>query len=215
MRTDNRRDLRRRRPEQRNTAQGPRNTKGTDSATDFTFSSILCLLEELDTAVSLSVAIQLRYGEWGDIVGRGVNSSLFPADYLDADTFRRDYLATCLLQKVDFISIPGVDKAAVAIKKWWDCEHACTSANIRLNREGSMPEPVWLAIRVARQKISRVLGEFKWEEAYRHAGFGKGGTTRVPRREANVANKTWGLLHVGSQYLDRASQCFVEVIYLN
>lgn len=192
---------------------GPKQ-RDTDAA-DYTFSSVYRLLESLDSPVSLSIAIQLRNGEWGDLVARGINSSLQPLDYLTADAFRIDYLATCLLQKVEFITIPGVDKKQVALAKWHDCERACSVTNTRLEREGSMPEPVWQAIRLAKRKISRLLGAFRWEEAHALAGFGKGGTTRIPRREANTANKTWGLLHVGSQYLDRASHSFREVIHLN
>lgn len=211
MRNTTNRDIRYRRPG--NQSRGPEQ-RGYDAA-DYTFSSVYRLLEKLDSAVSLSVAIQLRNGEWGDLVKRGLNSTLDPLDYLTADSFRIDYLATCVLQKVEFITIPGVDKKEVALTKWKDCERACSATNTRLEREGSMPEPVWLAIQQAKRKISRLLGKFRWEEAHALAGFGKGGTTRVPRREANAANKTWGLLHVGSHYLDRASHSFREVIHLN
>lgn len=187
----------------------------TPDTADYTISSALRLLESLDTPVSLGVAIQLRYSEWGDIVKRGLGSTLNPLDYRSAEDFRKDYLATCLLQKVDFVSIPGVDKKEVAMSKWRECELQCTITNYRLMKEGSMPEPVWCAIQRAKRKISSLLGEFSWDEAESQAAFGKGGTTRLPRRRACAANKTWGTLHVSSLYLNRASECFKDVFRLN
>jgi len=184
---------------------------GPGKSLDFTTSSILACLESLDSAVSLGIAIQLRYGDWDSIVRREIN----PLDYSGPDHFRVDYLAVSLLSKVDFISIPGVDKKAVALAKWRECEELCAVTNRRLQRHGSMPELVWLALRKARRKICRLLGDFSWDDAMVHAGFGRGGTTRIPRREACVANKVWGELHASSLNLVSASDCFEEVFALN
>jgi len=88
----------------------------------------LNLMEGLDSARSLTVAIMLRYEEWDQLV----NLSCDPHLYVDAQSYYRDTCATDFLRKVE-LTIPGIDPEAAAIEKWWAAERKCFETNRRLN----------------------------------------------------------------------------------
>jgi hypothetical protein len=120
---------------------------------------VLQLLEDLDTARSLSIAICLRYSELGELVSFETD----PRKYLDAEAYWRDCQATSILRKCRDIEI-GVDKAVDSIKTFYTCEAQCFLANRRLyplierilnpyDNEGALP-----ILREMRKKIQRWLG---------------------------------------------------------
>ena len=91
--------------------------------------TVSLLLEDLDTPLSLSVAIKLRYRDWDGILE--VNPD--PRLYLDADRYARDAAAANILRKLQ--TLPSShDKRAAAIEKWWQGERKCYRTNERLRR---------------------------------------------------------------------------------
>lgn len=88
---------------------------------------VLPLLEELDTARSLHVAILLRYGEYGQLVKLKAN----PVDYATPNDFARAAAASDLLRK--YPGLPtGIDLRAEAVKAFYDSERKCWATNRRL-----------------------------------------------------------------------------------
>lgn len=91
---------------------------------------VLKVLEDLDTALSLSLAIRLRYNDLAGILAVKLN----PVDYVDAQHLFRDSQALALFQKRTDLVVQGVDRRATALAKWWDAERACYKSNERLAR---------------------------------------------------------------------------------
>lgn len=87
--------------------------------------------EGLDTPVSLSAAIRLRYGEWDAIS----DVNLDPRTYLEHDplAYAKDAIAVNLLKKLKELPTT-VDRRKAAEVKWWEGERACYLSNQRLSR---------------------------------------------------------------------------------
>lgn len=114
-----------------------------------------------------------------------------PTGYSDWRDFFRDYCATSLLSKCDFLDT-GVDRAAVAIEKFLLCEDRCYEMNRKLISPHSTPSSdvdVNKVFHLARRKIGRVLGAFSWDEASSLAAFGPGAAVGVPRRRSHMVDK--------------------------
>lgn len=92
--------------------------------------ALLPILEELGTPRALSVAILLREGDLGEISSLTMDLR----HYLTPDQYYRDRQATDLLKKVRGVDIPGVDRRAAALNKWWDGERRCYRSNERLSK---------------------------------------------------------------------------------
>lgn len=92
------------------------------------FDCAMILMEDMDRARSLTVAILLRYSEWGQLV----NLYCSPAEYLDYDGegFRLDYQAYGFFKKVT-VDI-GIDKRGAAISTFFKGEEQCRETNYRL-----------------------------------------------------------------------------------
>jgi hypothetical protein len=87
------------------------------------------LLEDLDTPLSLSAEILLRYGEWDGLAGLIAD----PRSYLCSSRFAADAAAVSILKKL--VELPtGIDRRAAAIEKWWQGERECYKTNERLHR---------------------------------------------------------------------------------
>lgn len=91
----------------------------------------LSIMGELDTARSLTVAILVRYKQWGDLVRLRVE----PRQYLDTVSgqrkFARDVQATDLLRKYEG-KIDGISPSLEAYKSFWKTEAHCADVNLQL-----------------------------------------------------------------------------------
>lgn len=131
--------------------------------------------------------------------------------YLDIIDFKIDYTnfdrEDCLyarqiqafLQKQDFLDL-GVDKEAVAFKKFLECEEKCRDTNRRL-RSGLLPNgSVSSIFHATARKIASILGDVPSLDSLDFS-FGPGATTNVPGSLANPRVKLDTSLVCGTQLL--------------
>ena len=115
------------------------------------------LFVSLDTPISLSCEILLRYGDLNQLVRKTVD----PRSYNDPLRFRDDYQAISFLRKVPF-KVEGLDPEAEARKKFQEAEAACRSTNIRMRAFLRNPEQATDVVRkgytLAVDAIREVLG---------------------------------------------------------
>ena len=132
------------------------------------------LYESLNTPVSLSCEILLRYDEVEQLVRKTVN----PRDYSLPNRFRDDYQAVSFLKKAP-LEIEGVDPLVAAKEKFFAAEVSCAETNMRFRSfcagvKNASPR-VEAAIVAAAQEVQRVLGlhvnSREWLDACR---FGPG-----------------------------------------
>jgi len=141
------------------------------------------LYESLDTPVSLSCEILLRYGEVKQLVTKTVN----PRDYSLPSRFRDDCQAVSFLKKAP-LEIEGVDPLMTAKEKFFASEVSCAQTNARFRSlcadtlKGVRP-PVKAAILAAAEEVQRVLGSGvdsgEWLKACR---FGPGAFNHTDAR---------------------------------
>lgn len=89
----------------------------------------LSVMEGLDCARSLTVAILLRYDEWDQIFHLKVD----PSQYSSHEEYLAAAGSTEFLRKFDDPSLLGIDLEAGAIEKWLWAERECFKTNRRLN----------------------------------------------------------------------------------
>jgi len=87
------------------------------------------LLEDLDTPISLGVAIRLKYGEWDGIS----ELSPDPRQYPCSNRYARDAAACGILKKLKELPTTH-DRSEAATKTWWQGEADCYKTNERLHR---------------------------------------------------------------------------------
>jgi len=97
------------------------------SLPDYLVRTVLALLEDLATPLSLSVAIKLRYEDWDGIS----EMSPDPRSYLDSDHYARDAAACGMLRKLQELPTSH-NRSEAAIQKWWQGERDCFRTNRRL-----------------------------------------------------------------------------------
>ena len=133
------------------------------------------LFESLNTPVSLSCEILLRYGEVEQLVRKTVN----PRDYSLPLRFRDDYQAVSFLKKTP-LEIEGVDPLMASKEKFFESEISCGETNARFRAlcagtKHSTSPRVIAVISAAAQEVQRVLGSSvnsrEWLDACR---FGPG-----------------------------------------
>lgn len=111
------------------------------------------------------------------------------------DRFAVTYLFEEILSKFDD-GLPSPEKERATWERFSAAEEACLRTNERLLHDKTgysvSSQSVWSQINEARRKISRVLGDFDWNEAAHGFSFGPGATTRLPRRRADRAYKYSG-----------------------
>lgn len=149
--------------------------------------TVLTLLEDLATPISLSVAIKVRYGEWDGVL----DFSPDPRSYLCADRYSRDAAACGILKKLK--ELPTTfDRRASAIEVWWQGERDCYKTNERLQR--FLPEnrlfddgnaAIWSFLDQARKIVFDWIGYGPSDLAIGRFGPGatfanRGGKTTVP-----------------------------------
>ena len=133
------------------------------------------LYVSLDTPVSLSCEILLRYGELAQLVQRSVD----PSHYLDWRRLRDDRQAVDFLRKVPF-EVEGLDARGTAVQKFWAAEADCKAANLRIRTFLDNPERASATVRqafcLAIDSVREVLGDSvrasEWLEQCRHGPKG-------------------------------------------
>ncbi len=133
------------------------------------------LFESLNTPVSLSCEILLRYDEVEQLVRKTVN----PRDYTQPIRFRDDYQAVSFLKKAP-LEIAGVDPLMTAKEKFFASEASCGETNARFRSlcaggKNTASPRVMAVLSAAAQEVQRVLGSSvnsrEWLDACR---FGPG-----------------------------------------
>jgi len=170
-----------------------------------TDSAALLILERLNTPRALTAAILLREKEFEQLVRLQINPV---SDYRDspfgAEKFRKDYLATSLLSKLD--REIGIDKRSAGIQKWKDAEERNLFTNRRLRHLSVPLRARWLNhLWLAKEICSGILGEFNVIEFLSHPGFGPGASRQTPSSRCDRASKHSVMPGVSPRFLDGAS----------
>lgn len=156
--------------------------------------SILRSLERSGSGKASDILKALTDGRWMDITGFACD----PMDYSDPELYALDYLAVGLLRKSEYLPI-DVDRVDAAMSIWHAAEETCRW----LNRNGGVDpfEANWdpfgtpaleAVIHTAREKISKLLGRFDWDEAHASFGFSAGASTRLRRKNGHPFYKYSG-----------------------
>jgi len=158
----------------------------------------LKICESVDTPVSLSCALLVKYGEWDQLVEKSIN----PAHYTTPASFADDYLVVSILRKNQRVKAT-FDREANAYAKFFDSERVCKETNERLRKLSSgaeqAPPEISPVLTKAREIIWRILGPLtksKLEFAHANMRFGPGSTTSVSGRDVTPSRKFTGSLHV-------------------
>lgn len=120
----------------------------TDSL-EYVTSVSLKMYEALDTPKSLMCYMLLEAKEYEQLITIEVNA----ADYLDRDSFFKDYQAICLLKKYPFKT--DIDKKAVALKKFLEAEEQCKNTNDNFDE---VVRPYSDLLHYMKSEVSRILG---------------------------------------------------------
>ena len=133
------------------------------------------LYESLDSPVSLSCEILLRYGELAQLVQRSVD----PSQYDDPLKFFNDRQAVDFLRKVPF-QVEGLDARGSATRKFWEAEKECRATNMRIRAfldnpvraSGTVRQAYCLAIDAVREVLGSNVRCVEWLEQCRHGPKG-------------------------------------------
>lgn len=90
---------------------------------------LLLVLEDLNTPISLSLAIRLRENDLEGILSYKID----PRHYLTPESYFRDAQAVALFSKRRDIQLRSIDRRASALSKWWSGEFECYKSNERLS----------------------------------------------------------------------------------
>lgn len=160
-----------------------------------TSDAIFSILSSLDTPRSLSVWMLYSSNEHVQLLELDVNPEWYvKADegkvVYDYDLFRRDYAATELLKKAQFLKT-GFDLKERALSKFRLAEQQCKETNQRLrhDRRSSKPTAYDGLIHSVRWKISQILGDFSFSEFEKCASWGPGVTTLLKGDDVGPENK--------------------------
>lgn len=139
------------------------------------------LFESLNTPVSLSCEILLRYGDIAQLVSKKVDPSVYNCPF----DFRHDYQAVSFLKKVPYKNV-GLDATGTAKAKFYEAEEQCRQANLRIRNFLIAPEKasdvVFQAFCLASRKIELVLGSLDYNEWLNGCRFGPGSFTHPKAR---------------------------------
>nr|QDH88717.1 MAG: RNA-dependent RNA polymerase [Leviviridae sp.] len=119
----------------------------------------LALCEGVNSPRALTVAILLRYEEWGQIASLRTD----PRHYADARAYRDAVIPSDFLRKLEDLPT-GVDRRRKAISTFYESEHKCLRTNIRLSklRDGYYADAdlrLFEVISDIRKVIAAVLGK--------------------------------------------------------
>lgn len=133
--------------------------------------------------VKLGEALQVPFLEPGCTVER-------PVDWTSEDTFAISYLFSEILSKYDD-GKPSPAKDETTWRRYREAEASCFETNQRLAVSGFPNRHLPVILR-ARELISKILGEFSWDDCEPYMGWGPGASTRLRRRESDAAYKYSG-----------------------
>lgn len=149
----------------------------------------------LDTPVSLSCYLLLKYGERKQLLMK----TLSPLSYNDPEQFRDDYLIVSLLQKSQSISL-GNDLELESFDSYLKQEsvNALTEERLKILKAiRGITSVTWNSvIFTASKKIQDLLGPFSWSECYQFMRSGPGATTRTSHARADLYYKRGLTAHV-------------------
>jgi hypothetical protein len=136
------------------------------------------LMEGLSCPRSLTVAILLREGEWGQIAELQCD----PSVYNDADSFWRANVATSLFSKCRDLPL-DLDLEAKAREQFFENERGCHRSNIRLEPllwgrcDAALPEALHDFVARVKRRILYVIGPRPYSTTSEMVGrFGPGAT---------------------------------------
>lgn len=138
-----------------------------------------------------------RY-EWAAEVAAGKpgGSRIDPRSFDNPGRFGVAYLLDELLSKFDDGNVSS-EKESSTWASFLEAEELCAQTNKRLESgtPGSLSDlrSVANVFHIAARKISDLLGDFCWNEAYEGMDWGPGASTSVSRRESNPAQKYSGV----------------------
>lgn len=189
-------------------------------------------LEELTPAESLDVFRELAYSharEGGD-VGRQIMRLIERGDYRSLVEFELNYSdpawsahavkhcrqALAFFQKLPDLKI-GIDKEAVALRKFLEAEELCRQTNsiLSMHRRGllSWPSRVESVFHAAQRKIARILGPVP-SFSQLDLRFGPGATYGVKRSEASIRRKIAESLQCSEDFLPISAMVLGEMPHL-
>lgn len=144
----------------------------------------------VDTNLSKSLLSSLNAGNMGLIVS--ASDQVDPSTYTNAGSFWRDYLCAELMSKFPDWDL-GIDRSAVALSKFEASELALEGLSLKYPdfclRAGTRSCTLSAVIHTARMNISRVLGDFCFDELMGSVCFGPGATTSLRRTESDLSFK--------------------------
>ncbi len=143
-------------------------------------------LNSLDCPRALTVWLLFSSGEHDQLANLECN----PNSYIDSLTADASLSATSFLSKYSDLSCT-FDKKTVAFKKFLAMEKQCKETNLRFRsyQQELMPPVDAALLHATQRKISKILGEFCFEEVVQRSGWGPGVTTKLHGRDANSLNK--------------------------
>lgn len=162
--------------------------------------------ESLDSPISLSCSLLLKYGEHEQLVRKSID----PGSYIDAHDFFVDYQSVKLLSKYPFLET-GIDTKQVAREKFHEAEESCRQTNARFRKYSLVPIPQERVERVlfrARQKIASILGDVPSLERLDFS-FGPGAAYGV-RGDTSVFNKVASALECTYAFADSLPEFLAE-----
>lgn len=145
------------------------------------------LLEDLDTPISLSIYLQLKYEEYDDIANRSID----PLSYNDIDLFNKDYQAVSILKKYEGLP-SSINRQEAALKSFIEAEAKCLDTNTKFSTrsdgyEDNSSYPFSLVFEM-RMKICQILGKAP-EIGSLNIGFGPGATSSCKGHAVSYADK--------------------------
>lgn len=165
------------------------------------------ILESLDSPVSLSVYLLMKYKQWDQVAKKSVS----PLDYQNPLDFFLDYQAVKILSKYPYMDTK-IDRKRAAIGKFLEAEGQCFLTNERI-REYSGGDwafkpsrPVNQVLHLARRKISHILGEVPSLDSldFRFgpgASFGVRGDTSVYKKLTSDLECTFAFAPMAPSFL--------------
>lgn len=154
------------------------------SCNQMTFKLARLYLSSLDTPRALAVWLMFANNEHDQLVELDID----PNRYLEPESFRLDYLATCFLSKANFLSV-SFDRKKKALDKFWAAERSCAEVNRNLSTTTSLKTKSFDRLHHAiRRQIDRILGSFSADEWFERANWGPG-VTLDTKRDTSSTNK--------------------------
>lgn len=186
------------------------NRRYSSFSTHDTFELCKRILRCLDSKVASETLDSIEGGRGAEVANRVFEYGRYGPG--DVETFREDYTSYNLLRK--FPALPGldIDRTAVAIEKFLQCELECAESNKRITpfgfvQGGSNDLPLDMVFYHAQRKIASILGEFSWDNVVREVDFSGGASTRLPRSRSTLYDKVHGEIHTTRRLLPHL-ECF-------